>query len=101
MNFLKKLFDGGQRSAPIYKVYVQPKMCQEMIAVRVNLHNDLSRTDDYRGFWVRKVASATRCPFQVEITLYFDDKRTLTTREIENGRFVTEADYHAFVEKNK
>lgn len=98
MNFLKKLFSGGgQSSNDGYYVYVKPKMCQEIVEVRINMKNDLSPTEDYNGYWVRKVASATRCPFQAEITLHFDKSRNLLDREIENGEFVTEVDYRESV----
>lgn len=99
MNFLKNLFGGGgQSSNDGYYVYVKPKMCQEIVEVRINMKNDLSPTEDYNGYWVRKVASATRCPFQAEFTLHFDKSRRLLDREIENGEFVTEADYRESVD---
>ncbi len=97
MNFLKNLFGGGNQSKDGgYYVYVKPKMCQEIVQVRINLSNDLSQTDDYEGYWCRKVASATRCPFQAELTLHFDKSRRLVDREIENGEFVSEEDFLAF-----
>lgn len=95
MNFLKNLFGGGAPRDDGYYVYVQPKMCQEILKVRVNMMNELSKTDNGKGYFVRKLASGTRCPFQAEIMLYFDDRRRLLNREIENGEFVTEADYVA------
>lgn len=98
MNFLKNLFSGGNQSKDGgYYVYVKPKMCQEIVRVRINKSNDLSLTDDMNGYWVRKVASATRCPFQAEITLHFDKSRKLQDREIENGEFVSEEDYLEFI----
>ncbi len=103
MNFLKSLFGAGNSSNSKdggYYVYVKPKMCQEIVRVRINMSNDLSPTDDYNGYWMRKVASATRCPFQAEFTLHFDKSRKLVDREIENGEFVTEEDYDAFIGEN-
>ena len=43
MNILKSLFGGGSRSSDrgIY-FYVQPKMCQEILRIRVDPLNDLS-----------------------------------------------------------
>ncbi|MGJ3237265.1 MAG: hypothetical protein ACFE0Q_01020 [Anaerolineae bacterium] len=96
MNFLKKLFGGGQPTDGGYYVYVQPKRCDEIVRVRINLNSDLSPTEDYDGYWIRKVASATRCPFQAEFTLHFDKSRKLVDRTVENGEFVTEEAYHQF-----
>ena len=102
MNFLKNLFGGGNRSKDGgYYVYIKPKMCQEVVRVRINLNNDLSPTEDYNGYWIRKVASATRCPFQAEFTLQFDKSRKLVDRMIENGEFVSEEDYLAFTGANE
>ena len=95
---MKSLFSAGSgQSNDAYYIYVQPKMCQEIVEVRINMKNDLSPTEDYSGYWVRKVASATRCPFQAEMTLYFDKSRKLLSREIENGEFVTQEAYMQFV----
>lgn len=97
-NLLGKLFGGSRSSGDDgYYVYVKPKMCQEVVRVRINMKSDLSPTENYDGYWVRKVASATRCPFQTEITLHFDKSRKLQNRDIENGEFVSEEDYLAFV----
>lgn len=102
MGFLKKLFGGGGNAnkggdGRSFFVYVRPKRCEEIIEVRVDLMNELSRTDAEDGFFVRKVASATRCPFQAEIMLYFDKNRRLLSSEVEKGEFVSTEDYEAWV----
>ena len=101
MNFLKNLFGSKPSRDKGYYVYVKPKMCQEIMQIRINLGNDLSRTDDYEGYWVRKMVSATRCPFQAELTLYFDGNRNLVNKEIINGEYVDEADYQAYIESKQ
>ena len=97
MNFLKSLFGGGGRNEDrgIY-FYVQPKMCQEILRVRVDPLNDLSQTDDGKGYWCRKVASAARCPFQAEIELYFDKNKRFKDSSVENGELVSEAEWAAW-----
>lgn len=96
VNILKLLFGGNQASVDkgLY-LYVQPKRCKEILRIRVNLANDLSKTDDDKGYFVRKVAHAARCPFPVEIRLTFDKNRNIIEREIDNGTFMTFADYDA------
>lgn len=91
MNILKSLFGGGGRNEDrgIY-FYVQPKMCQEILRIRVDPLNDLSRADDGKTYWCRKLASAARCPFQAEVTLYFDKNKRFTGEEVENGQLVSE-----------
>ena len=101
MNFLKSLFGGGGRNEDrgIY-FYVRPKMCQEILRVRVDPLNDLSQTDDGKGYWCRKVASAARCPFQAEIELYFDKNKRFKDSSVENGELVSEAEWAAQQERN-
>jgi len=104
MNFFKRRTPkfGTPGSSPemgdknAYFVYVRPKRCQEVVRVRINLMNDLSLTDDESGYFVRKLASAQRCPFQAEISLLFDRNRRLVDTQVENGEMVTQADYVAW-----
>lgn len=95
MDFLRNLFSGGQPKDDAYVVYVRPKMCKKILEVRVDLKNQLSQEDDGNGYWVRKVVNNPYCPFEAEVKLYFDKNKKETAREIENGEFVSEADYLA------
>ncbi len=97
MNILKNLFGGvgqGSDDKRGFYVYVRPKRCDEIIEVRVDLFNDLSQEDDGSGYFVRKLASAVRCPFQAEITLYFDKNRRHTISDIEHGEFVSAEEFN-------
>lgn len=100
MNFLRKLFGGSQTrpDSGLY-LYIQPKMCQEIVQVRVDAVNHPSLADDGESYILRKMVSGTRCPFQAEITLIFDKNRRIIEQQIENGKFVTAEDYQAFLEK--
>jgi hypothetical protein len=96
MNFLKTLFGGGgaAQDDALY-MYVQPKMCKEIVKVRIDLKNQLSREDDGDGYFVRKTARGQRCPFAAEMLIRFDARKTIIERTIEDGAFVTEEDYLA------
>ena len=96
MKFLKKLLGGGRRSGDrgLY-FYVQPKACQTIVQVRVDPLNEPSRTDDGKGFFVRKIVSGYRCPFQAELLIYFDNHRQPINTEVANGTLAHEADYLA------
>lgn len=96
-SLLKPLQGGGARSDDrgIY-FYVQPKACQEILRIRVDPLNDLSRADDGKGYWVRKVASGHRCPFQAEVEIYFDKNKRMTGSDVTNGALVSEADWLAW-----
>jgi len=98
MDFLKKLFGGGGGSRSddrgIY-FYVQPKMCQEILRIRVDPMNDLSKTDDGDGYYVRKLASGHRCPFQAELEVFLDKNKRVQNTDVTNGKLVDEADWQA------
>ena len=97
MNFLKNLFGGGNTTDKRgYYVYIRPAHCDEIVEVRIDLYNDLSIRDDGDGYWIRKVAQATRCPFPAEATLYFDKNKKLVTSEVDKGELVDKAEYDAW-----
>ncbi|MEL6148017.1 MAG: hypothetical protein AAFV33_24850 [Chloroflexota bacterium] len=92
MNFLKNMFSGSNdteedRDSGIY-VYVRPRGCEEVIRVRLNPSNDLSRAEG-GGYFVRKIARGNhRCFDPVEMTLYFNGDRKLTENEVSGGELV-------------
>ncbi len=94
MNFLKNLFGGsGAPQDDALYVYVQPKMCKEIVKVRIDLKNQLSREEQGEGFFVRKTARGQRCPFAADMLLRFDARRNLIEKTVEDGTFVTEQEY--------
>jgi hypothetical protein len=104
MNFLKKIFGGGndgvERDDRSMYLYVQPLRCNDVLRVRIDMHNDLSLSDEGNGYWVRKLASSGnyKCN-QVELTLYFDSNRRFdaTATEIQGGKLVDRAAYDAWM----
>ena len=100
MNFLKKLLGGdGSRDDRGMYFYVIPHRCDDVLRVRVEMANDLSQSDDGKGYWVRKLASSSnyKCN-QVELTLFFDGNRRLVDQEIEGGKMVDAAAYDSWKE---
>lgn len=99
MNFLKNLFgggSGGQYADDGIYIYVRPRGCEEVIQVRLNPRNDLSRHED-GGFFVRKIARGNhRCFNPVDMTLYFNDNRQLTSNDISGGELVGKDTYDAW-----
>ena len=102
MGFLRKLFGGGgnkSSSQDRYAMffYIRPKRCDEIVMVRINLMNDPSQLDHGKGYFVRKVASATRCPFQAELEVTFDARKRVTQTQVTDGELVDEAEYNAWL----
>ncbi len=95
---LKRIFETPARKTPSAQmVKVRCNRCGEVISARINLGNDLSRTDDGNGFVARKTLMGNgenRCFQRVEITLFFDGKYNVIDREISGGTFVDESTTH-------
>ncbi|MBC8099970.1 MAG: hypothetical protein H7Y11_11055 [Armatimonadetes bacterium] len=103
MSFLRRLFGGGGTASQpagdkdgLY-FYVRPKRCDEIVVVRVNSMNDPSQTDDGNGYFIRKVVRATRCPFEAELLISFDNNRRITDISVQNGENVTVDVYQAWL----
>jgi hypothetical protein len=98
MNFLKSIFGGGGGgdNRTCY-VHVRPKKCDKIVKVRIDLHRELSATDDGKGYFTRKVVYAVRCPFQAEVVIKFNKRRKITEQEITNGDFVSAEEYEAWL----
>jgi hypothetical protein len=99
MSFLKKLagiFSGGPGAAgDAYSLWycVRCRYCGEIIKARVDLRNELSsefgEEEGASGYSYRKVLIGRgRCFRPIEVTMAFDARRNLTSREVTGGEFV-------------
>jgi hypothetical protein len=70
----------------------------EIIAIRIHPHNDLSLNDDGQYF-VRKVAVGPKTFRRAEVMLTFDKGRKLIDSEVDGGELVEEEDYEAYLEQ--
>ena len=98
LDSLKKSLTGeGQAAQPGgYVVYVRCRRCGEVIRTRINLNNDLSE-DDEGHYAIHKtlVGGTRRCYARLDMSLVFDAKRQLLSREVSGGKFVSEAEFEA------
>ncbi|MCB0044227.1 MAG: hypothetical protein KDD92_02225 [Caldilineaceae bacterium] len=106
MSFMKRLANliSGNRGDEnrFLTVYALSRRCREPVAIRVDLHNELSRVEEGDGYYVRKVvqtAGEKRCFDQLEVELWLDKNRRLTEHAVQGGRWLDEAEYAAEVEK--
>lgn len=109
MSFFKKLaalFTGnGSRAANrrTFTVYALSQRCNEPISGDVDLLNSLSQAEeDDAVYYTRKViqgSGAHRCFAQVEVELWFDGNRNLLRHKVQGGRWLTEQEYAAELER--
>ena len=97
MNFLKKLFGGTARGDDrLTSIYVMSYRCKEPLEGKVDLFNELSKDDDGKGYYVRKVLHTSgrdRCFSEVEVQLWFDSKKQISDHEVSGGRWLTADEY--------
>jgi len=110
MSILKKiassLFGGGEREeeGDIHWEYVRCSRCGEKIPVRIDLRNELTpQYEEGEGaYYVRKGVMGSgknRCFQTIEVELFFDSSRRLTSRYISGGEFITKEEFYASEEE--
>src|SRR5437016_3737927 len=98
MSFLQRLGrllapPGAAPSRKVQNITVQCNRCGEVITAALDLRNDMSAEYDEQSgattFVTRKVLMGRqRCFQQIEVTLFFDDKQRLTSKQVTGGKFV-------------
>ena len=98
MNFLKNLFgSAGRPSDSGLYYYVRCNRCGEVIRVRINSMNDLSRNEDETALFARKViVGQNKCFNRIDAEFTYDLNHRLTGSEISGGTIATKADYEAY-----
>jgi hypothetical protein len=98
MNIFKRLLGGAppaNSESQFLTYYVRGFKCGALTRLRINKANDLSRTDNDEGFFVRKVIVDDRCYGQVEVEITFDPNYHKVDRVIRGGEFISEAQFCA------
>lgn len=109
---LRNLFSGGDNnqqsprskdSGAYYyvRVYRMPGRAtdkDEIVQVRIDMNNDLSRDDD-GALFVRKNVTGPKTFARTEARFFFDTKRVLVGSEVDNGEVVKAEDYQAYLDQ--
>ncbi len=74
-------------------LYVRCLRCGMPLAVRVDLRNEPSTDYDTGGFILRKEMMDNRCFQLMQATIRMDAAHRITSKEIENGEFITRDEY--------
>src|SRR5687767_1708086 len=98
MSFLRRLFGGSSRSPDdnAYHIYVRCNRCSRIVHVRIDMRNDLAAEygdDTAEGYTLVKEVMDDRCFRITRAELHFDTRRAETSRAVEGGVFVTEAEW--------
>lgn len=100
MDFLKRFLGGESRPSAkadddpnAIILYIRVKKCGAIARVRVDIRNDLSMDDDGESYVVRKQVMDNVCYGMTELEMHFDCNHHEVSRTIENGEFVTRAEW--------
>ena len=102
MTWWQRLFGGNkQSSAREQYLYVQCQRCQTMLAVRIDLYNDVSAEyDDASGqehYILRKDIVDARCFQRMHAEIHYDQHRREQKRSLQGGTFLDAATYQQLV----
>ena len=78
-------------------LFIQCDKCSEKLKVFVNKETDLERVYEEAksgpAYRLRKEAMDSKCFSIISVTIEFDINKNIISRDISNGRFITEEDY--------
>lgn len=104
MGFLKRLFGGDKNDKPyvdkrgIY-FYAQCDRCGDRVRLRADKEYDLNR--EGANFVWHKTIVDNRCFRPMPAIVHLDANYKVTKQTIENGRFITQAEYEAAQQPDK
>ncbi len=93
----------GSKDDRDYRFYVRCGRCGEIIQGRIDLYNDLSRVypenGDEEHYYTRKVVMGNkRCFQRIETEFEFNLDRSLKSKTVTGGAFVSEDDFNGVSE---
>lgn len=97
---LAGLFSGGRSGPRFVDIYVLSRRCNEPIAGRVDLFNELSLAEEEHDYYARKVLHTSgerRCFDQVEVQLWFNRNKEIVDHQVSGGRWLEADEYAAEV----
>ena len=74
-------------------LYVRYARCGTPVAVRVDLRNEPSIDYENGGYILHKEIMDSKCFTLMTAVVRFDDKRSMVERTIDQGEFITRAEY--------
>lgn len=107
MNFLRRLFGGGDAPAGdgAIHLYVRCNRCGAPVHVRVDPRNDLlsdyGDDDQASGYHLIKEIMDSRCFRLMRAEIAYDRSRREVSRQLEGGTFITKEEYDQLVARGE
>ena len=84
---------GGMGDDAIH-IYVECERCKARVHVRLDRRHDISVRED-GGYYVRKEVMDSKCFRLMAAEITFDGAYSVQRREVQGGRFLTQAEFEA------
>ncbi len=101
MGFLSRLFSSKDESKGEYSdphgiyFYVECERCYTVVRLRADKRHDFNRESD--GYVWHKTVVDSRCFQPMQTVVHLDSKFNITNADIDNGKYVSEEVYNAFI----
>jgi len=93
---IKSIFTISADSDPnAFWLHVRCSRCGTALAVRVDIRNELSADYQQGGYVLVKDMMDSKCFNLMRAELRFDQRRNITSQKIDQGQFITHAEYEA------
>jgi hypothetical protein len=94
MNFLKRLFGGGEPHDPdALWLYVRCDYCGQKMKIRVDRRHDLLRDYESGGYRLSKEIMDGTCFSLMMARIQFDARQKIVSQELEGGVFLTREEF--------
>jgi hypothetical protein len=94
MNFLKRLFSGGEPRDPnALWLYVRCDYCKQKLKLRVDRRHDLLRDFESGGYRLAKEIMDGTCFSLMMARIQFDARQKIISQELEGGEFITREEF--------
>ncbi len=92
LNSLKSLFTTPADPNALW-LYVKCQRCGTPLAIRVDMRNELSANYESGGYVLYKEMMDSKCFTLMRAEIHFDAKHNIVEQKIEQGEFITDAEY--------
>ncbi len=103
MDWLNRLFKPSARGAAedpnAVWLYVQCGRCGTPLAVRVDRRNELTPDYESGGYHLRKEMMDSKCFQLMHGEMHFDAQGRVTSKNLDQGNFLTREEYEALRQK--
>jgi len=95
MGILDKLKSFLTPPPDVVSLYLVCNRCGEKLKLRIHMNSEVSQADNGKTFFCQKEALSTKCFQRIPIRVEFDSRRRMVRKEIEGGRFITQAEFES------